>query len=570
MRPSDSGSPLARRTSSTPHYQTFGGITPPKSKGKPVSMSMSSTSSSHEASNADTKANDEHPLPKKQMAILAVISLCEQTALNSISPYLPSMVASFPNAQPDKIGVAVGTIASAFALAQLATNFFWGWLSDRIGRKPVILSGTILTAACFMGFGFVHTLPQAILVQALMGAVNGNAGVVSTCLGEITDRSNQSRAFTYLPVLYGLGGITGPMIGGLLVCRNSPFDADKPNPFPYLLPNLLSAAILTVDFVLVAIFLEESLEEAKYLPPLGARMKSVFAWMWQFTSSTRPSYLGRSSFGACPHPAQIQDHSDDESSDDGHVYSPILAENDEELRPKDLLNQDTILLLVTYLIFQLSNVSFNSLYPIFANAQPPTGRDLRTDEIGVSQAFAGVVTILFQVGLFGRLREKLGNRWVYRASLAGFVLSFLLMPWVGYKKASAGSGSTPSATVWLWIEIGLVLLIKTVAAVGGLTSALLLVTNSAPNHAVLGALNGLAQTLSAAGRAVGPFLSGGLFSIATKVRPKGEAMAFGVFGGIAFVGFLLSFGIRSCHLEAEGWQSDDDVSDKSDEEDEQS
>lgn len=85
---------------------------------------------------------------------------------------------------------------------------------------------------------------------------------------------------------------------------------------------------------------------------------------------------------------------------------------------------------------------------------------------------------------------------------------------------------------------------------------------------MLGTLNGLAQTLSAGGRAAGPFLSGGLFSIATKVRPKGEALAFGVFGGIAFLGFLLSFGIRSADLEAEGWESnDDDVSDKSDEDD---
>jgi hypothetical protein len=86
---------------------------------------------------------------------------------------------------------------------------------------------------------------------------------------------------------------------------------------------------------------------------------------------------------------------------------------------------------------------------------------------------------------------------------------------------------------------------------------------------VLGALNGLAQTLSAAGRAAGPFLSGGLFSISTKVQPKGEALAFGVFGGVAFVGFLLSFGIRSPELEAEGWDSDDDVSDKSDDEEEE-
>ena len=63
-------------------------------------------------------------------------------------------------------------------------------------------------------------------------------------------------------------------------------------------------------------------------------------------------------------------------------------------------------------------------------------------------------------------------------------------------------------------------------------------------------------------------MSGGLFTVATRVRPKGEALAFGTFGGVAFIGFLLSFGIRSSDLEAAGWNSDSDsVSDKSDEED---
>ena len=78
-------------------------------------------------------------------------------------------------------------------------------------------------------------------------------------------------------------------------------------------------------------------------------------------------------------------------------------------------------------------------------------------------------------------------------------------------------------------------------------------------------MNGIAQTLSSGGRAVGPFFAGGLFTAATKIQPKGEAMAFGVFGGIAFLGFLLSFGIRSPGLEADGWESDD--SDKSEDDD---
>lgn len=59
-------------------------------------------------------------------------------------------------------------------------------------------------------------------------------------------------------------------------------------------------------------------------------------------------------------------------------------------------------------------------------------------------------------------------------------------------------------------------------------------------------------------------MSGGLFTLATKVHPKGEALAFGLFGGVAFVGFLLSFGIRSPNLEAEGWESGDEEEDESD------
>ena len=81
---------------------------------------------------------------------------------------------------------------------------------------------------------------------------------------------------------------------------------------------------------------------------------------------------------------------------------------------------------------------------------------------------------------------------------------------------------------------------------------------------MLGTLNGLAQTLSAAGRAAGPFLAGGLFSLSTHLEPKGEAMAFSVFGGVAFLGFLLSFGIRGEELESGGLDEEEDSEDSDD------
>lgn len=543
-----------RRRSSTLHYQTFD-TTPPKSRGRPISPMGSPGDDSAPSSEAPAPSHHHgrSPLPMKQMAVLAFIALAEQTALNSISPYLPDMASTFPEVEPSQVGVYVGTIASAFALAQFATNYFWGALSDRIGRKPVILLGTLLTALCFVGFGFCKTLGQAIAVQALMGLVNGNQGLVSTCLGEITDRSNQSKAFTYLPVLYGIGGITGPLVGGLLVFENIPF-TKKANPYPYLAPNLFSAAVLLVDFGVTAFFMEESLEDAGPLPQFGKRIsrkvRHLFAWLWQFTGlSQHPTYLRVSNptLDDTDTAEEGEDHDSDldsasEISDRVMLHEPLTW--------SELFTRDTVLLLLTYLIFALCNVSFNSLFPIFTQAKPPAGRNLTPREIGLSQGFAGLVTILFQICVFNRLRGKMGNRWSYRAGLFGFGISFLLMPLVGYK-GEPGNGFTRQY-ILLAVELCSVLLIKTVASVGGLTSALLLITNTAPNHAVLGALNGLAQTLSAAGRSVGPFLSGGLFTLTAKIQPYGEAWAFGVFGAVSFVGFILSFGIRGQALEADG------------------
>lgn len=474
---------MDRRKSSTAHYQTFP-TPPPKSRGQPPLESPPSYDHTHHRRDDSVSSNrNESPLPTRQLAVLAFMALSEQTALNSISPYLPQMTSSFPEVNPTQVGFYVGTIASAFALAQFATNFFWGWLSDRIGRKPVVLTGTILTAACFVAFGFCRTLGQAIVVQMLMGLVNGNQGIVSTCLGEITDRSNQSRAFVYLPVIYGLGGITGPIVGGLLVSTQG--QASRQPPYPYLRPNVVAAAVLIVDLILAMFFLEESLEEAKELAPLGKRVGNLFSWAWQFASSSRPSYLKRSKHEHQHHYHQISSRISGDAATDEDNYSDsdatsqasipaILPKRTTKIKSAQIFSRDTLLLLGTYGIFQLSNISYNSLYPIFGQASPPTGRGLSPKEIGVSLAFAGAATILFQIGIFGRFRDRMGNRVTYRTCLAGLAVAFMLTPWVGYKNKKYSKGGISKGTSWLYMELGFVLLVRSLAAVGCLTSALLM------------------------------------------------------------------------------------------------
>ncbi|KUI62943.1 hypothetical protein VP1G_10065 [Cytospora mali] len=463
------------------------------------------------------------------------------------------MVAAFPEIPDGEAGLYVGLLASSFAMAQLMTNFLWGYFSDRIGRKPIMLLGTALLSVCFAFFGFCEHYWQVLVVHVAMGLLNGNAAVVPTVLGEVTDRSNQSRAFTWLPVMYSIGGITGPALGGLLV--GEPGGRMR---WPFLGPNILSSALLLAAVVVLGLWFDETLDEADRRHDIKG-----LAWLENMCRcscfSPRKGRKGSwSSRWPASHragdPVLREDDAYDEHGDAGEEQA-LLHQDPEAQNPADIL--------LTYLIFQVANISFNSLYPIFASAPPPTGRDLGPSVIGVSMSLAGLVTILFQVSLFEPLKARLGNLGTFRLSLLGLAICMALMPWVGYQDDS-GLFGWGTGRPWLLAELGVVLVLKNLSAVGGLSCVLLLITNSAPSHETLGTLNGIAQTLSAAGRSFGPFASGGLFTLSMRVQPKGELLAWGLFGGVALVGWVWTMFIRGGKLESDDYVGDDGDAGESD------
>ncbi|KAL1887952.1 hypothetical protein Sste5346_009897 [Sporothrix stenoceras] len=537
-------------------------------EGRPRSSSRAPSDRS--LSHSPRASRQATPLPVRQLGLLALLSLAEQTALNSIGPYLPTMVESFAEIPEGEMGLYVGVLASTFALAQLATNLFWGYLSDAIGRKPVMLLGSFLLMLCFCAFGFCTRYWQVVVVHIAMGLLNGNAAVVPTCLGEVTDRTNQSSAFTWLPVVYSLGSITGPALGGLLV------GIPPGGAYPFLAPNLASAALLGVTVVVLSIWFDETLDrcDRRTLPKGLVWIDELWAWCCSLTSSKGklagtpsnddsdspfPNNNETSPLLSSSSASEDATQGGDDDTDSNSSTKLTLSSKKTTIL-KQLLNHKTVLLLLTYLVFQLSNISFNSLYPIFSAAPLPTGRDLPPGMIGLLLSFAGAATIVFQIIAFQPLKSKLGNLGTYRGALFGLALSMLVMPWVP---------TGQEGKEWqLHLIMGAVLVFKNICAVGGLSSVMLLINNSAPSHETLGTLNGIAQTLSAAGRSVGPFLSGALFSLSTRIqRPaRGELLAWCIFGGVAGLGWLLTMAINGRGLESADWEGDDDDEEEGDEE----
>lgn len=92
----------------------------------------------------------------------------------SIFPYIYYMIEDFKiTDDPTQISVYAGMVTSAFTLAEFATGVMWGKLSDKIGRKPVLLSGLIGTAISVLIFGFAPSLPVALFARAMGGLLNG-------------------------------------------------------------------------------------------------------------------------------------------------------------------------------------------------------------------------------------------------------------------------------------------------------------------------------------------------------------------------------------------------------------
>ena len=92
----------------------------------------------------------------------------------SIFPYIYVMVKSF-NVTTDtrQIAIYAGGATSAFALAECLSGVAWGRLSDKIGRKPVLIGGLVGTALSMIMFGFAPNLPMALVARAVGGLLNG-------------------------------------------------------------------------------------------------------------------------------------------------------------------------------------------------------------------------------------------------------------------------------------------------------------------------------------------------------------------------------------------------------------
>ncbi|KAK5133577.1 hypothetical protein LTR08_007616 [Meristemomyces frigidus] len=228
---------------------------------------------------AHSSGHRSQAFPIRQMIVLGLCRICEPIAFMSIFPYIYYMIESFHITSNNKqIALYAGLVTSAFALAECLAGPVWGRLSDKYGRKPILLTGIAGTGLSMLVFGFARDLPTALIARALGGMLNGNIGVLQTTVAEvITVEAHQARAYAIMPFVWCLGSIIGSAMGGALAdpVHNYPgifSEGTVFDRFPYLLTNLVCAAVVAFSLTVGLLFLEETHEDKRERRDIGREL----------------------------------------------------------------------------------------------------------------------------------------------------------------------------------------------------------------------------------------------------------------------------------------------------------
>ncbi|KAF9337545.1 hypothetical protein BG006_004148 [Podila minutissima] len=223
---------------------------------------MYDSSDAYDSNSVPTKPT---PLPKVPLFVLSVVIFSEPLTSTILFPFVDFGITE----NEDEIGFFCGLIASSFFFAQFCTSIFWGYMSDRYGRRPILLLGLIGSTIASLFFGLSKSLAWAIVSRSMCGLLNGNVGVAKSMLGEIADPSNQSQAFGVFGFAWGIGMIVGPVLGGYLAnpAKNFPEtfgDWQFFIEYPYFLPCLVAASGGVIGFIVGYFFLEETRGKKKH------------------------------------------------------------------------------------------------------------------------------------------------------------------------------------------------------------------------------------------------------------------------------------------------------------------
>jgi MFS transporter, DHA1 family, tetracycline resistance protein len=374
------------------------------------------------------------------LAVLFAVVFINLVGFGLVVPLLPFFAQSLKGE-----AWQITLMFSAYSLGQFFAEPFWGRLSDRVGRKPVLLVTLVANALGYLMLAFVPNIWLAIAVRLFTGLGAGNISTVQGYVADVTPPEQRAGRMGLIGAAFGLGFIVGPGLGGLLT-------QPQLGRLGYQLPIFLAAALAALAAIGVMVFLRES--RAKADP-----------------AAARPAFL-----------AGLKDAR----------TNPVVSR-----------------VLVVTLIYMAGFSAMESVFGLWSESRYAWG----AREVGLSFMIVGVISVLNQGFLAGRLARRFGEARVLATGMLLFGASLVLqvlapVEWFPAARLELGGLSLPVVQGWV------VPIIMAVGACGmslAMPNISAMISRASPPDRQ-GAMLGLNMASSSVARIFGPMVAGGLFS----------------------------------------------------------
>ncbi len=352
--------------------------------------------------------------------------------------------------------VAVGLVLTIYALAQFVFTPVLGTLSDRYGRRPVILASLLIEALSLALSALAGSLAILFVARFIGGLGASNIGSAQAVVADVTPVERRAQGMGLIGAAIGLGFVVGPALGGVLA------------PLGPAVPFWVAMSVALANALLVLRFLPETrhIRAATETGPI--RTESPGDDQAPTPPSTTPVPTGITGMGV------------------------VIAGWRRVLRHPVVAR-----LVVTNLLFTVAFTAMEAVFPLFT--QHSFGWTALQN--GYIFTYAGIVIVLMQGALVGRLVKRWGGSRLLITGLVMLAAGLALLSW-----------STNLAV--LLVALGIVSISD--GAVTPMVSALL---SCASPSTAQGETLGLAQGVAGLGRVIGPLAAGGAFAIGGSGAP---------------------------------------------------
>ena len=307
-------------------------------------------------------------MKRSPLVILLLTVLLDLIGFGIVLPLLPTYAKAL-GANPFMIGL----IAAIFSIMQFIFSPIWGKLSDKIGRRPVMLISIFITAISYLMLAQAATIPLLIFARGLSGTGSANIAAAQAYITDVTDSKSRSGAMGMIGAAFGIGFIIGPVVGGML----------KHN-YGIEMVGYVAATLIFIDFVLAIFLLPESNKSA-------LKISTFFLKKSHDNGTAKQSVL-----------ASLAQKTQEYGEGLKLVFSS---------RPLALLMIANFIYTVAIVNMQLASIL---LWKEYFGASD--------QQIGYIFAYVGIWSVVVQGGLIGKLIKKFGEHKLF---LWGHIFTFV-------------------------------------------------------------------------------------------------------------------------------------------------